>query len=238
MSKSADLERELAELHSKYKAVEGEKESLKVIKKQRATIDSSHTEGCCRLKKDNDQLKQDLDLDPSLRQSRSKTPIDQHVSMSSQLGKLHDQAEAYTKKIEAEKRRIEELDANIKELNVTVLEQRKKLGGANAVRENNMKTQKQISVLENRLDKSLLKFNEALAFNKQLRESIDNLRRERQAFDNIYKKLEKDLNEKKGEMQKIIELSNVAYEVRDKAQQEMAMLKVQADREQASFEHE
>mmetsp|Transcript_18968 Transcript_18968/g.62385 ORF Transcript_18968/g.62385 Transcript_18968/m.62385 type:complete len:398 (-) Transcript_18968:1724-2917(-) len=69
-------------------------------------------------------------------------------------------------------------------------------------------------------------------------ESIDNLRREKQGFDQIYKKLEKDLNEKKNEMQKIIEMSNVAYEVRDKAQQEMAMLKIQADREQASFEAE
>jgi hypothetical protein len=47
-----------------------------------------------------------------------------------------------------------------------------------------------------------------------LQDSIDNLRRERQAFDNIYKKLEKDLNEKKTEMQRIIEISNVAFEVR------------------------
>ena len=66
-------------------------------------------------------------------------------------------------------------------------------------------------VLENRLDKSLLKFNEALAHNKQLRESIDSLRRERQSFDSIYKKLDKDLTEKKNEMQRIIDLSNAAY---------------------------
>jgi hypothetical protein len=39
MASKADLERELAELHSKYKASEGDKESVKVIKKQRATID-------------------------------------------------------------------------------------------------------------------------------------------------------------------------------------------------------
>jgi chromosome segregation ATPase len=69
-----------------------------------------------------------------------------------------------------------------------------------------------------------------------LQESIDNLRRERQAFDSIYKKLEKDLQEKKAEMQRIIDISNVAYEARDKAQQEMAILKAQADREQAEFE--
>ena len=67
-------------------------------------------------------------------------------------------------------------------------------------------------------------------------ESIDNLRRERQAFDSIYKKLEKDLIEKKAEMQRIIDISNVAFEARDKAQQEMAVLKTQADKEQAEFE--
>ncbi len=39
MSKSAELERELAELHTKYKAADGEKDSIQIIKKQRATID-------------------------------------------------------------------------------------------------------------------------------------------------------------------------------------------------------
>lgn len=140
MSKAADLERELAELHSKYKAGDGERESVKVIKKQRSTID--------KLKKDNDKLREDLDLDSSLRasQSRAKTPVDPASTMSSALSKLHDNAEAYTRKIESEKRKIEELDANIKDLNAVVLEQRKKLGGSNAVRENNTKTQKQIQV--------------------------------------------------------------------------------------------
>jgi hypothetical protein len=37
----------------------------------------------------------------------------------------------------------------------------------------------------------LVKYNEALAHNKQLRQTIDNLRRERLVFDQIYKKLEK-----------------------------------------------
>ena len=95
--------------------------------------------------------------------------LDSNDKGSAQLEKLHDQAEAFIRKIEAEKRRIEELDINIKELNASVLDQKKKLGGANAVRENSMRTQKQIKILENRLEKSLLKFNEALAFNKQLR---------------------------------------------------------------------
>lgn len=60
-----------------------------------------------------------------------------------------------------------------------------------------------------------MKFNEALAHNKQLRETIDNLRRERLVFDGIYKKLERELFEKKNKMADIIEVSNSAYEVRD-----------------------
>lgn len=60
---------------------------------------------------------------------------------------------------------------------------------------------------------ALVKFNEALAHNKQLRETIDNLRRERLVFDGIYKKLERELHEKKNKMAEIIEVSNSAYEV-------------------------
>ena len=165
MSKTVELEKELAELHSRYKQAEEERDGAKVLKKQRASIE--------RLRRDNDQLRKDLDLDKGMRSSqvRSKSALDHHASMSSQLNKLQDQAESYTKRIETEKKRIEELDSSIKDLNEKVLEQRKKVGGANAVRENNLKSQKHIQLLENRLDKSLLKFNEALANNKQLRVS-------------------------------------------------------------------
>lgn len=82
----------------------------------------------------------------------------------------------------------------------------------NAARENQAMIQKQIRILENRLDKALVKFNEALAHNKKLRDTIDDLRRERVVFDSIYRKLEKELHEKKKQMANIIELSNLSYE--------------------------
>lgn len=59
-----------------------------------------------------------------------------------------------------------------------------------------------------------------------VREEIDNLRRERVVFDQINAKLAKELHEKKKEMAQIIEISNIAYEARDQAQTEMALLKV------------
>merc|ERR1719174_2940381 len=111
-------------------------------------------------------------------------------------------------------------------------------GGVKAALENAKAVQKQIRILENRLDKALQKFNEAIEANRTLREQIDTLRRERVVFDDIYKKLENELHSKKKEMANIIEQANAAYEARDSAQAQMAALKQQADKEHAEFEKE
>merc|ERR1740127_290074 len=111
-------------------------------------------------------------------------------------------------------------------------------GGTRAALENAKAVQKQIRILENRLDKALQKFNEAIEANRALREQIDTLRRERVVFDDIYKKLENELHSKKKEMANIIEQANAAYEARDSAQAQMAALKQQADKEHAEFEKE
>ena len=155
-----------------------------------------------------------------------------------ELSRLHDLADTYTRKIELEKRRLEELDQAEALAAAKSLEQRKNNGGVNAGREHHLQVQRQVKVLENRLDKAIVKFNEALAHNKKLRDEIDNLRRERVVFDQIYKKLDKELLGRKGEMARVIELSNIAYDARDQAQNEMAALRAQADKEQAEFERE
>ncbi|GMH50060.1 hypothetical protein TrRE_jg8223, partial [Triparma retinervis] len=112
------------------------------------------------------------------------------------------------------------------------------MGGADASKENNAMIARQVRILENRLDKSLVKFNETLASNKQLRAKIDSMRQERVVFDGIYKKLERELHEKKKEMSAIIEDSNSAYQRRDKAQNEMQALMQQADKDKKDFERD
>ncbi|KAL2911404.1 hypothetical protein HK105_209132 [Polyrhizophydium stewartii] len=113
--------------------------------------------------------------------------------------------------------------------------QRSKLGGVNAARQNNDAIDKQVRVLENRLDKALVKFNKALAVNKRLRAIIDNLRRERLVFDNIYHKFERELIEQKKQMADIIEMSNAAYEARDEAQTKIIVLREKAEKEYQSY---
>ena len=224
-----DQQAELDGVQKKYRIVEGNAkaysgESQSILAKQRGTIE--------KLKGDNQQLKEELSL------QRKHAKLYDNVSAQAQIAKLQDTGDMYTRKIELEKRRIDELDKQMQLMHKKIWEQRQKMGGINASRENNQAIAKQIRILENRLDKALKKYNEALAHNKKLRENIDNLRRERLVFDQIYKKLEKELAEKKKEMARIIEISNKAYEARDAAQQEMAALKHQADKEQVEFEKE
>ena len=234
MSKKGDkenaaVESELAELHRRYRLMEGDRkayteESQAIIRRQRAAIE--------KLKQDNEQLREELALE-----SRSNIGS-ANMSATQQLTKLQESVDDYETKLNDEKSRHEDLNKQVNLLNARILEARQSLGGVNASKDNSAAIGKQIRILENRLEKALVKFNEALANNKALRESIDNLRRERVVFDGIYKKLEKELNEKKKEMANIIEVSNSAYESRDEAQSKMAELKEKSEKELSSFETE
>lgn len=64
---------------------------------------------------------------------------------------------------QVEKQRIAVLEGQIKAAQLKVLEQKQKTGGVNASKENDAVIAKQIRLLENRLDKELVKFNQALA---------------------------------------------------------------------------
>jgi predicted nucleic acid-binding Zn-ribbon protein len=81
-----------------------------------------------------------------------------------------------------------------------------------------------------------VKFNEALSLNKDLRKDIDSLRQERSTFDGIYRKMEKQLQDRKKAMSAIIEASNKAYEARDAAQMEVAAIQQAMSREKQEFE--
>lgn len=151
---------------------------------------------------------------------------------------LQDQADALTRRIELERRRGIDLETQIKKTKAKIDEQRLKMGGVDAAREDSVKTARQIKILENRLDKALVKHNEALARNKKLRLTVDDLRKERLVFDDIYDKLLTELEDKKTEMGAVVEISNKAFEARDRAVHEMARLKTTANKEQHAFEVE
>ena len=223
------LDAELEELQRRYRMMEGDRKSYadevaNVVRKQKAQIEKQ--------KRENSQLKNELSL-----QARSAAMGESGI-VSTRITKLQDTIDAITRQVEAEKRRGEEIDNRTRIVREGILMERREMGGNNAPQEQNQAIAKQIKVLEHRLHRALVKFNEAIAANKDLREEIDNLRRERVVFDGIYKKLQLELAEKKKRMAEIIEVANVAYEARDRAQAEIGQLRLQAEKEQAEFERE
>ena len=152
-----------------------------------------------KMKDENEALKQRL-----ARESRFSR-LSKDMSTSGDIVKLQNEANSYLRRIEQEKKKISELDQEIEAAQKKMIEQKRKMGGINASKENSDMISRQIRLFENRLDKALVKFNESLAKNKSLRLKIDNLRRERVVFDGIYKKLERELHEKKKEMAASIE---------------------------------
>lgn len=144
----------------------------------------------------------------------------------------------YIRKYQAEEERYRMNLRNIKIIEENIGEKKKEIGGVNAGLENQNSLLKQIKILENRLDKANQKFNEAISVNKSLRQQIDSLRRERVIFDNLYKKLEKELHDKRKKMAEIIETANNAYEERDKANDQIDSLRSKAKREAKDFEND
>ncbi|GAB5362669.1 hypothetical protein AAMO2058_000817500 [Amorphochlora amoebiformis] len=112
------------------------------------------------------------------------------------------------------------------------------LHGYSNSRDYNLRIQREIRRYESRLDKARIKYNEAQAFNNKLREQIDNLRKDRDSYDGIFKKLTKELRDKKEEVQRLISTSNDAYKSRSEAQQEMQDMKERADKEKSKFDME
>ncbi|CAE7374242.1 ODA1 [Symbiodinium microadriaticum] len=230
MNESGDLRvAELQQLQREYRHMELNRrayaeESQMVLRKQQSTID--------KLRKDNEMIKSEI---ASMMRSSNR-----QISTSQQdtINKLQDAGDRLANTIDFEKRNIQTMEEQIHIMKQKVLQQRKAMGGVNASKENFHMIQKQIKILENRLDKSLIKFNEAIAHNKKLRDSIDDLRRERVVFENIYRKMERELQEKKQKMAEIIEVSNASYEQRDAYQMEVAAIEQANRKEQEEFEEQ
>lgn len=223
-------ELELQKLQRQYRIMEGDRkayseESRIMIGKQRASIE--------KLKRDNGALADELRLLEKRTEEKK-----QNGAFSKKAEALTEQADAYQKKIRLISAEITALDGSISMMSKEIDGQRANLGGIHAASQNNDAILKSIRVLENRLDKALVKFNNALAVNKSLRGSIDNLRRERLVFDNIYRKFERDVLEQKKQMADIIENSNAAYEARDEAQAKIIALREKTEKEQQNYNQE
>ena len=116
-----------------------------------------------------------FDDDPSTLKS---IDADAPSGPAGEIFRLQTQADELTRRTEMEKRRTKDVEAGIERVRAKIIEQRREMGGVDAAQEKNTHIQRSLKMLENRLDKALGKYNDALAHNRQLRGTIDNLRKD------------------------------------------------------------
>ena len=109
------------------------------------------------------------------------------------------------------------------------------MGGLNATQALKERYEKHIRILENRLDKANQKFNDAIEYDKNLRNEIDKLRKERFFFENIYKKLEKELEKLRKDISKNLEEAYDNYEQRDLNQETFENLKAEMIKKETEY---
>lgn len=185
------------------------------------SITSSRKDRLDALKREAKTLQSQIDI-PSIDPSS--------LMVQSDIYKLQDQSDSYTKKIIFEKNQIEILK-NTSEMLMKELEQNRKQFNSNSsrVKANSDVNTRKMKTLENKVDKTLQKLNEILAFNRNLREKVNKIRKEKIIYSNMCKQLEEELNKKLEEMKQISELSSQAIKDRKESKKKLNELKLEAE---------
>ncbi|XP_071966563.1 outer dynein arm-docking complex subunit 1 [Engystomops pustulosus] len=213
---------ELAKLQRMFRLKEGQRQATTIGKQEQIRRQLAEMRA---LERERDELLKDLRIS----ESRSNQSRDQ--DHQEKLHSLLEQKDELDEHIATEKHQIADLDQEIKALEKKISNQRKQVRGSSISAKQSTQTQKNIKVMENRLDRALTKFNLQLSKNSKMREEIDILRIERSRFDQLYKRLEKELLQTRKEIGIVIDESSAAYDARDEAQTKMLQMKERAEKD-------
>ncbi|XP_075045919.1 outer dynein arm-docking complex subunit 1 isoform X2 [Mixophyes fleayi] len=213
---------ELAKLQRMFRLKEGQRQMTTITKQEHIRRQLAEMSA---LEKERDELLKNLKIS----ESRSNQSRDQNSQ-----GKLHsllEQKDELDEQLALEKQTITDLEQEIKTWEKKLSGQRKQVRGSSGSAKQNAQSQKNVKVLENRLDRALTRFNLQLAKNAKMREELDILRIERSRFDQLYRKLEKELLQTRKEIGTVIDESSAAYDARDEAQTKMLQMKEKAEKD-------
>jgi hypothetical protein len=223
------LQQELSRLQRQYKIMENERKRNCLI--ARVTMEDQ--------KKIIQQLKMELtEVDVEMKLASSNKNRRQDRENSNELKHFMEGQDEYSRLIVNQQEEIQCLDRQISEIEEKINAQHRHMGGVHASHHRHVTTQHTIRVLENRLNKATREFNDCLASNAKLREEIQHLRSQRGVFDNIHKRLFKDLIKKKRDQVELIEQSTMAFDQRDEAETKMATLQDRNQKDLAQFNME
>ncbi|CAK0783412.1 hypothetical protein CVIRNUC_006611 [Coccomyxa viridis] len=199
-------------------------ETQQFFVKQRAAIE--------KLRTANEGLKEEMQLENkfSLRPTSS--------SAAATIAMLRQQSDACTQKIGAERARAADLQQRVAQTQQRVEQQRRQMGGVRAAQDCDIQLEKQMTVLENRVDKAVQRLCGRQAETGRLRDSIDGLRKERLSLNEALAKLEAALAAQRAEAARLLRISQADCVGRDQALASIAATRQAGDKEVANAEAE
>ena len=157
--------------------------------------------------------------------------------VANQISRLQDEGDLYTRKIEKERRKLEDLKLTYKNLKDTLDREREmqKAKPRNKRRRERSMEQK-LRVLEDRLEKSLVRQNEAYAKNDEIKKEINAARKEKLILKRSISKLQREIDAKKEEMENIVNETSALFQEKQRVIRLLQEQQQEADREQETFE--
>eukprot|EP00899_Mesostigma_viride_P002513 jgi/Mesvir1/12262/Mv00477-RA.1 len=211
-TKAMSPDAELEELQKKYALLEGDRKayyetSQWTIKQNRETM--------VAVKKENKDLRAQLAAMHTDR-VRPKTDSQQEEleKMRQYVGDLRKKYDDARIGLEKQRRQIQQLQDGLRDLD-------RDLSATRAHEEDTPMT-RHIRMLENRLDKALIKYNEAQSIRKTYEQIVKRLKEERVGFDNQLSAIEKTLHAKEKDLEELILMSHDAQHAKDAAKSELS----------------
>jgi len=206
MAKTAmSPEEQLEDLQRRFTLLEGER---------KATYETAKL----NIQQNKEIIKQMKEENKVLRSEISKLRNEKEVSVDKQLENIMDEVQVLQRRYDSIKaengrkqRSLDELDNKFSELSTDA-----KLPTTEASSE-----MRQIRVLENRLDKAMIKYNEAQSIRKTYEQIVKRLKEERTGFDNQLAAIERTLKAKERDYEELLLLSHDAYHAKEMAQAEL-----------------
>ncbi|GAB1292107.1 Outer dynein arm-docking complex subunit 1 [Apodemus speciosus] len=131
-----------------------------------------------------------------------------------------------------------ERPASIQDWETQILTQSKEASAPDAIRDQKMKIQRRIRILEDQLDRVTCHFDIHLVRNAALREELELLRIERGRYLNMDRKLKKEIHLLQEMVGALSTSSTSAYTAREEAKTKMGMLQERAEKELAQSDTE
>uniref|UniRef100_A0A674BH23 Outer dynein arm docking complex subunit 1 n=1 Tax=Salmo trutta TaxID=8032 RepID=A0A674BH23_SALTR len=223
-------ETEMGKLQRQFRIMGGDRLAYSIqsqdhIRRQRQEIE--------KLEKEQEELQRSLCVSESLsRRQRDSEDAQTLRSMLEQRDEVGDE-------VERERQSQAELEQEISSMERKLTELRRgEVTATLSQKSQSRQTQKASRTLENKLDRALIRFNEQLTKNSHLREDLETLRVERVRFQQLHRRLDKELQEIRKDIGDMVSLSTAAYDVRVEAQSKMIMMREKAVKDLSQYSAE